>query len=101
MRLASETPKQFAEFVKAFIKGQKEIIKCQFTDKEMLNAFIEWHQNFRISKEDDMQGGAPGEVRTRNLWRRRPKLYPVELRVHICFKNYVLYYENRKKSSFF
>ena len=54
MRLASETPKQFAEFVKAFIKGQKEIIKCQFTDKEMLNAFIEWHQNFRISKEDDM-----------------------------------------------
>ena len=54
MRLASETPKQFAEFVKAFIKGQKEIIKCQFTDKELLNSFIEWHQNFRISKEDDM-----------------------------------------------
>ena len=26
--------------------------------------------------------GVPGEVRTRNLWRRRPTLYPIELRVH-------------------
>ena len=26
--------------------------------------------------------GVPGEVRTRNLWRRRPILYPIELRVH-------------------
>lgn len=34
--------------------------------------------------------GAPGEVRTRNLWRRRPTLYPIELRVHAAnhFANY-------------
>lgn len=31
--------------------------------------------------------GAPGEVRTRNLWRRRPTLYPIELRVQYLTTN--------------
>jgi hypothetical protein len=52
MRLASETPKQFAEFVKAFIKSQREVIRCQLTNKKELAAFINWHQNCRVSTED-------------------------------------------------
>ena len=54
MRLASETTEQFGEFVKAFIKSQREVIKCQLTDKKELSAFMDWHQNCRVSKEDDM-----------------------------------------------
>ena len=54
MRLASETPKQFAEFVKAFIKSQREVIRCQFTNKKELAAFMDWHQNCRVSKEDEL-----------------------------------------------
>lgn len=54
MRLASETPKQFAEFVKAFIKSQREVIRCQLTNKKELAAFINWHQNCRVSTEDEI-----------------------------------------------
>ena len=28
-----------------------------------------------------LQSGVPGGIRTRDLWRRRPTLYPAELRV--------------------
>ena len=28
-------------------------------------------------------GGAPGAIRTRDLWLRKPTLYPAELRAHV------------------
>ena len=38
-------------------------------------------KNYKIVVGDF--SGAPGGDRTHNLWRRRPTLYPIELRVHL------------------
>ena len=86
-----------AHFIRRFVVANAAILPSRLLLLVEPTSMVSLLPNSPIKKCPLYEGifyGAPGGDRTHNLWRRRPTLYPIELRVHLYKLNmyYIIFF---------